>query len=225
MKTIVRDVISVLFVMGLVTACGSTRANAYASGPSASGVYRFVLDDGFSKSVEFSATSDERGGTTGQMTFRDEAGVSERDPDGVTVGKEESPSPFYMTAVLDSLTIDRNRAVMSGTVADSSIRSYIGKWVQLVVEDNGDGTQEPDKLTWCFCQPEEGGWVPADAELREDQGAFSQWWATDVEVRDDAGIQSTNIIPGNKTSCKVFPLSAYPFADIRSGEGQIQVQP
>jgi len=225
MKTIVRNVISVLFVMGLVTGYASMAAAAQMSGPSASGTYRFVLEDDFSKSVEFNATSDERGTATGQMTFRDEAGVSEQDPDGVPPEKGESPSPFYMTAVLDTLTIDRNRAVMSGTVADSSIRSYIGKWVQLVVEDNGDGTQEPDKLTWCFCQPEEGGWVPADAELREDQGAWSQWWATDAEREDDKGVQSTNIIPGNKTSCKVFPLSAYAFADVRNGEGQIQVQP
>jgi hypothetical protein len=200
-------------------------ANAKTSRPSDSGIYKFVLEDDFSKSVEFNATSDERGATTGQMTFRDEAGVSERDPDGSGDEKEESPAPFYMTAILDTLTIERNRAVMSGTVADSSIRSYIGKWVQLVVEDNGDGSEEPDKLSWCFCQPEEGGWVPSDAEVPEDRGAWLQWWATDAEREDDKGIQSTNIIPGNKTSCKVFPLSAYPFADVRNGEGQIQVQP
>jgi len=224
MKTIVRSVISVLFVIGLVTGYTTTPARAHASQPSASGTYRFVLEDGFSKSVEFNATADERGAATGQMTFRDEAGVSEWDPDGEG-GHEQGPSEFYMTAVLDRLTIEGNRAVMSGTVADSSIRSYIGKWVQLVVEDNGDGREEPDKFTWCFCQPEEGGWVPADAELREDQGAFAQWWATDAEVKEDTGIQSANIIPGNRTSCQVFSLSTYPFAEVTNGEGQIQVQP
>lgn len=223
MKTIVRSVIAVLFVVGLVTGYVAMPAGANASQPSASGTYRFALEDGLSKSVEFSATSDERGATTGQMTFRDDAGVSEQDPDGVGDEKAESPSPFFMTAVLDSLKVEGNRAVMSGTVADSSNRSYIGKWVQLVVEDNGDGRE--DKFTWCFCQPEEGGWVPADAELKEDQGAFSQWWATDAEVKEDAGVQSANIIPGNKTSCKVFALSTYPFADVTDGEGQIQVQP
>lgn len=225
MKTIVRIAISVLFVMGLVAGYGSMPAHAHSSGPSASGIYRFVLEDNFSKSVEFNATSDERGTTTGQMTFRDEAGVSERDPDGVVNEREEPPVPFFMTARLDSLTIERNRAVMGGTITDSNLSSYIGKWVQLVVEDNGDGREEPDKLSWCFCQPEEGGWVPADAELRADDGAYWKWWATDAEREDDKGIQSTNIIPGNKTSCKVFPLSAYPFADVRNGEGQIQVQP
>jgi hypothetical protein len=225
MKTIVRDAISVLFMMSLITAYASMPANAQTSGPSASGSYRFVLEDDFPKSVEFSATSDERGTTSGQMTFRDEAGVVEQDLDGVGGHQEGSPSEFYMTANLDTLTIDHNRAVMGGTVTDSSNRNYIGKWVQLVVEDNGDGREEPDKLTWCFCQPEEGGWVPADAEVRDDEGAWWKWWATDAEVKDDAGVQSTNIIPGNKTSCKVFPLSVYPFADVRSGEGQIQIQP
>ncbi|HKP37756.1 MAG TPA: hypothetical protein VJT71_12945 [Pyrinomonadaceae bacterium] len=222
MKTIVRSVISLLFVIGLVTGYMGTPAAAHSSQPSASGTYRFVLEDGFTKSLEFNATTDERGTTTGQMTFRDEARVTVQDVDGVG-GHEESSSEFYMTAVLDSMTIDHNRAVMSGTIADSSVRSYIGKWVQLVVEDNGDGRD--DKFTWCFCQPEEGGWVPADSELREDQGAFAQWWATDAEVERDEGVQSTNIIPGNATQCKVFPLAAYPFADMRDGEGQIQVQP
>ncbi len=224
MKSIVRNAISLLFMMSLVSVYATMPTAAQPSGPSASGVYRFVLEDDLSKSVEFSATSDERGTTTGQMTYRDEAGVMEQDLDGVGGEQEKPQSEFYMTANLDSLTIDRNRAVMGGTITDSSNRSYIGKWVQLVVEDNGDGSAEPDKLTWCFCKPEEGGWVPSDAEVPGDEGAWWKWWATDAEVKDDAGIQSTNIIPGNKTSCKVLPLSVYPFADVR-GEGQIQVQP
>lgn len=224
MRTFLNDLISVLSMMSLLTVCGSVQAGAQTSGPSASGSYRFVLEDEFSKSVEFNATTDERGATTGQMTFRDEAEVAEQDVDG-DGGHQEGSAQFYMTANLDSLTIERNRAVMGGTVTDSSHRSYIGKWVQLVVEDNGDGKEESDKLTWCFCQPEPGGWVPADAEIEGDEGAWWKWWATDYEVKDDAGIPSVNIIPGNKTSCQVFPLSVYPFADVMSGEGQIQVQP
>jgi hypothetical protein len=222
MNTILRGVISLLILIGFVTLFPGTPSNAKASQPSANGSYRLVMEDGLSKSVEFSATSDERGVTTGQMTFRDEARVVVQDVDGVG-GHEESSSEVYVAAVLNSLTIDRNRAVMNGTITDSNIQSYIGKWVQLVVEDNG--TSEPDKLTWCFCKPEEGGWVPADAEVREDQGAFMQWWATDAERDDDKGVQSTNIIPGTRTSCKVFPLSTYEFAEVRNGEGQIQVQP
>jgi hypothetical protein len=220
MKTIVRDVISVLFLMTLAATYASISASAQTGRPSASGIYRFLLEDEFKKTVEFNATSDERGVTTGQMTFRDEAGIGEQDGE-----REDLPREFFMTANLDSLKIERNRALMGGTITDSSERSFVGKWVQLVVEDNGDGSEEPDQLTWCFCQPEEGGWVPADAEVRGDDGAYWKWWATDAEREDDAGVQSINIIPGNKTSCRVLPLSAYPFADVRSGEGQIQVQP
>ena len=219
MKTIVR-VVLVLFLTGLLTPLAIKPSSA-ASGPSASGVYKFVLEDDLTKYVEFNATSDERGTTTGQMTFKDEAVIVEQDPDGEPKG--DSGAQFYMTANLNSLTIDGNRALLGGTIVESSNSSYIGQWVQLVVEDNG--TERPDRLTWCFCQPEKGGWVPADAEVTGDEGAWWKWWATDAEVKDDAGVQSTNIIPGNKTSCKVLPLSAYPFAEIKSGEGQIQVQP
>ena len=218
MKTIA-SIIFVLSLVGLTAPC----ANA-SSGPSASGTYRFVLDDDLSKSVEFSATADERGVTTGQMTFRDEAILEQQDVDG-TGGESEDPKvAFFMTANLNSMKIENNRAVLGGTVTDSSNPSYIGKWVQLVVED-GDGLETSDKFGWCFCQPEAGGWVPVDAEVKEDEGAWYKWWATDAELKDDAGVQSENIIPGNKTSCEVLALSAYEFAEVKSGEGQIQIQP
>jgi hypothetical protein len=129
-----------------------------------------------------------------------------------------------MTADLDSLVIERNRAVMGGTVRDSSNPSYIGRWVQLVVEDNGDGREVPDNLSWCFCQPEPGGWIPSDAEIPNDDGARWQWWATDAERIDDVGVPSTNLIPGGRRSCPTYPLSAYEFAFAR-GEGGIQVLP
>lgn len=217
---ITASVILILFLVSLVAPC----ANA-AGEPSASGTYKLVLDDDFSKSVEFSAILDERGTTTGQMTFRDEAGVAEQDVDGTGAEMEDPKSEFFMTANLDTLTIENNRAVMGGTVTDSTNKSYIGRWVQLVVEDNGDGQEVADKLSWCFCKPEEGGWVPADAEVPGDEGAWYKWWATDEEVKDDAGVPSKNIIPGNKKSCDTFPLAVYEFAEVRSGEGQIQVQP
>ena len=158
------------------------------------------------------------------MTFRDEAALVEQDVDGVGGDKDDPKSEFYMTATLDSLKIENNRAVMGGTITASSNESYVGRWVQLVVEDNGDG-ERADKLSWCFCKPEEGGWVPSDAEVRDDEGAWYKWWATDAEQKDDAGVQSKNIIPGNKQSCDTFALSAYEFAEVRSGEGVIQVQP
>jgi hypothetical protein len=220
MKNIACAAIFVLFLIGLAT---PRSTQAQTGGPSSSGSYRFVLEDDFSKYVEFTARLDERGDTTGQMTFRDEAGASDKDAEGGQAG--DPRAEFYMTASLDSLTIENNRAAMGGTITASSNRGYIGKWVQLVVEDNGDGREVADKLSWCFCQPEEGGWVPADAEVRGDEGAWWSWWATDAERRDDAGVQSASVIPGNKRGCQKFPLAVYAFPDMRSGEGQIQVQP
>lgn len=223
MKTIALGAIVVLFVISLVIPHQTASASA-VSGPSASGTYRFVLEDEFLKSVEFSAQQD-GGTTTGQMTFRDEAGEGEQEEDGGGGGHEETPVAFTMTASLNSLTIEDNRAVMNGTITASSNERYIGRFVQLVVEDNGDGTERADRLSWCLCKPEEGGWIPSDADLREDDGAFWSWWATDAEVREDVGIQSESVIPGNDTSCKVFRLSAYDFAEVTTGEGQIVVQP
>lgn len=218
MKTTAYVSIFALFLISLATPWSTS---ARVSAPSASGTYRVVLEDGLTKQVEFEARWDERGTTTGQMTFRDEARIVDQDPDGGD-RPEDPPSEFYMTADLDSLTIENNRAVMGGTVRESSHKSYIGKWVQLVVEDNGEGSEVPDQLTWCFCQPEPGGWIPVDAEDPRDEGAWAHWWATDAEREEDKGVQSANIIPGNRRGCPTFALSSYEFSGER-GEGQIQV--
>ena len=180
------------------------------------------LEDDLTKQIEFEATRDERGTTLGQMTYRDQAGIVEREDDAPGEPPESKPEEFFMTADLDSLSIEKNRALMGGVIRDSSVRSYIGKWVQLVVEDNGENLETPDKLSWCFCKPEEGGWIPQDAEDPRDQGAYLSWWATDAELSDDKGVQSTNIIPGTRRGCPTFPLGSYRFPKIK-GEGQIQV--
>lgn len=103
MKTIACGAILALFVMSIAT---PWLTSAQTSGPSANGSYRVVPEDGLTKTVEFDARSDERGTTTGQMTFRDEAGAVEQDPDGGGDRPEDSPSEFYVTADLDSLTIE-----------------------------------------------------------------------------------------------------------------------
>ena len=206
-----------LFVLSLVFLAVPLLASAQV----ATGKYKFIMDDELSKYVEFDAKAGERGGATGYMIFSDEAKVVVQDPDGEP-GKDD-PIPFSMKADLDTMTVEKNRAIISGIVRDSSVPSYIGRWVQLVIEDN-DGVEVPDRFGWSFCEPEVGGWIPSDAEVPDDKGAFLSWWATDAERRDDVGIPSPNIVPGMLKACKVNPLSSYEFASILKGEGAIQIQ-
>lgn len=210
-----------LFVMSLVFLATPLLASAQTG--VASGKYKFIMDDELGKYVEFDAQGGERGAATGYMIFTDEAKVVLQDVDGTGDIPKDEPVAFFMKADLDALTIEKNRAVISGVVRDSSYRSYIGRWVQLVIEDN-DGVEVPDRFGWSFCEPEVGGWIPSDAEVPGDKGAFMSWWATDAERDDDVGIPSLNLVPGMLKACKVPQLASYEFATILKGEGAIQIK-
>jgi hypothetical protein len=210
-----------LFLLSLTT---PQWTSAQTEGPSAYGSYQFFLEDELSKTVEFEVHTDPKGVTTGRMTFVDQARISDVDDDE-GAGSRDTPPELYITAELDGLTVEKNRALISGTVRDSSHRNYIGKWVQLVVEDNGDNQRVPDQLTWWFCKPREARWIPSDAEWKDDTGAYLRWWATDAERKDDVGIPSENLLPTEETGCRIYPLSVYPFADLLKWEGDIVVQP
>lgn len=189
---------------------------------SAIGKYKFIMDDDLAKYLEFDARTDEKGNTTGYMIFNDEAKVIFEDGDGTGEPPKDEPVPFSMKADLESMTIEKNRAIINGVVRDSSLRSYIGRWVQLVIEDN-DGVDVPDKFVWSFCQQEPGGWIPSDNEVPGDRGAFMSWWATDAERKDDVGIPSPNLVPGMLKGCKVHPLAGYDFTSFLKGEGAIKI--
>ncbi|MDQ3907104.1 MAG: hypothetical protein M3268_02045 [Acidobacteriota bacterium] len=216
--------ITLTSVLTLLLLCAATPlvATAQTGRTSASGTYKFIMEDDLVKYVEFSASTDDKGVTTGSMTFSDEAAVSYQDVDG-TGGKRDEAGPFLMTVSFDSMTVEKNRALMNGTVRDSSYPSYVGKWVQLVVEDNGTNVENPDRLVWRLCQPEPGGWVPSDYERPGDRGAYMSWWATDYEQPGDIGIPSKNLIPGNTKNCEVFSIWSYSFAEIKRGDGDIVV--
>jgi hypothetical protein len=189
-----------------------------ASAQSASGTYRFMLEDEVVRYLDFNAERE-----TGQMTFLDPQPVPDvDDPENPEQG--EAPKELYIKAELDTLTVEKNQALMSGTIVDSSHRTYIGKWVQLVVEDNGTNPEVPDRLTWSFCPPRPGGWVPSDAELKYDDGAYLRWWATDAERKDDVGIPSVDLLARDE-GCQVHPLWLYPFAEVLKPEGDIVVKP
>lgn len=188
---------------------------------SARGSIRFVMADGLSKTVEFEASKDEKGTTTGSLTFSDEAKVPDSDdPEG-----HGDSFALSLKAQLDDSTFEKNRAILSGTVLDSSHKTYIGKRVQLVVEDNGIDPKVPDQFHWMFCGWRAGGWIPSDAELAYDDGAYLSWWATDAERKDDVGIPSVNLLPKEGAFCPVLPIWAYTFADLYKWEGDIIVEP
>ena len=209
-----------LFILCLVFL--ATPALAWAQAGAANGQYKFVMEDRLAKYLEFDARSDDRGTTTGYILLTDEAKILFQDVDGTGEPPKDEPVQFSMKAELNAMTIEKNRAVIGGVVRDSSYRSYIGKWVQLVIEDN-DGFEVPDKFVWSFCEPEPGGWIPSDAEVPGDQGAFMSWWSTDAERKGDVGIPSPNLIPGSLKSCRVYPTFTYEFASILKGDGAIQI--
>lgn len=211
-----------LFLLSLAT---PPAAYAQTPGQSASGTFRFLLEDDLIKSVDFDVRTDDRGIPSGQLTLTDEASIPDvDDPEEPREG--DPPKGFAIKARIDSLTIEKNRAVMNGIVLDSTHKNYLERWVQLVVEDNRDNRELPDRLTWSFCKRGEGGWIPSDAEWDgKDDGAFLRWWATDAERKDDVGIPSRNLIPGEDRGCEIHSLAVYPFAEVLKWEGDIVVQP
>lgn len=210
-----------LFFMCLIFLATPLPASAQAG--AANGTYKFIMQDRLAKYLEFDARSDERGTATGYLILTDDARVLFQDVDGTGEIPRDEAVTFSMKAELETMTIEKNRAVINGVVRDSTYRSYIGKWVQLVIEDN-DGIEVPDKFGWSFCEPEPGGWIPQDAEVPGDQGAFMSWWSTDAERKDDVGIPSPGLIPGSLKSCRVYPTFAYEFAEILKGDGAIQIK-
>ena len=209
--------LSMLWLLSLV----SPRLDAQTPGASARGSYQFILEDELVKTLDFSAVNDAKGNTTGDLSFTDEAKIADTDdPEDPKAG--DPPPSFYVKATLDSLTVEKNRALLGGTVVDSSHKTYIGKWVQFVVEDNGTNLERPDLLTWMLCRSRTVGWIPSDAERDRDDGAFLHWWATDAERDDDVGVPSTDLL-AKDSSCPVRPLGLYEFADLLKQSGDIVV--
>lgn len=209
-----------LFVLCLVFLAVPSVVSAQTG--TAAGKYKFIFEDEAVKAFEFDAKSDERGTTTGSLFFTDETKTFYIDVDGTGEPPKDEQGPFFMKAEFDAMTIEKNRAVINGVIRDSSHRSYIGKFVQLVVEDN-DGVEVQDKFVWTICEPFQGGWIPVDAEDPKDQGAFLSWWATDAERRDDVGIPSRPALDGNFKSCQTHSLQGYEFAEFLKGDGAITV--
>ena len=214
MKT--RRFISTIALLAL-----SALAAPAALAQTASGSYQLALEDGRNKYVEFDARTDAAGNAAGRMFFRDDAVLTEQDPDDAGA-PAQTHNGFFFSAEFDGMVVVGARAVMSGTVRDSSIRGLIGRRVLLTVEDGGTDPPEPDRVTWGVYDAAPRGWTPSDAELGRDPGAGTSWTATDAEREDDRGVR----VPGDGSiTAGTFPIASYEFVVPATESGNIVVQP
>lgn len=206
------------FIMAMCAVCLAlpNLVFAGAEGSTASGSFKFMLDDGETRFVEFKASELADGTGEGEMTLSDPAAIPVDDPDNSE--KPKTPG-VIVRAKFDCMATEKNMAIMGGEIFDSNVPANIGQRVLLVVEDNGvEG--ERDRLTWGIYQQPAKGWIPTDAERDDDKGASLTWLATDAERRDDVGIQ----MPQSKlVQCKTIPGSAHDFLDFKYAGGDMQV--
>jgi hypothetical protein len=216
MRIVRFTILSALFLSGLAASALTARAEA------ASGNYQFTIDDKTAKYVEFDAQRFADGSVSGSMFLSDEATIVYQDVDGVGDPREKYAG-VYIKADLDGIVVEENQAVMSGTVRDSSIPYLVGLRVLLTVEDNGDNTRVPDKLTWGVYKFIRKDWKPSDAEWKDDPGVGLTWWATDAERKDDRGYQMPR--PDVPADTQSIPVAGYSFVDTSNGVGDITVRP
>jgi len=207
------------FIMALFAVCLAlpNLVFAGAEGATASGSFKFLLQDGETRYVEFKASELADGTGSGEMTLSDPAVIPVDDPDNPEQPKTQG---ILVRAKFDCMATDKNTAIMGGEIFESNVPSAIGQRVLLIVQDNGiEG--EKDQLSWGIYQQPAKGWIPTDAERDDDKGASLTWWATDAERKDDVGIPMP---PGKLVQCKTFPGGAYDFPEIKYAGGDMQVQ-
>jgi hypothetical protein len=206
------------FILAVMAVCFALPNSVFAGaeGDTASGSFKFVLDDGATRFVEFKASELADGTGEGEMTLSDPAAVPVDNPDDTE--KRAEPG-VIVRAKFDCMETSKNVAIMGGEIFDSNVPANIGQRVLLVVEDNGvEGAK--DRLTWGIYQQPAKGWIPTDAELDNDKGASLTWWATDAERKDDVGFQ----MPQSKlVQCRSIPGSAHDFIDFKYAGGDMQV--
>ena len=205
-------------IMALLLVCLALPSLVLAGseGSTAAGSFKFALEDGEVRFVEFKAEEQADGQAVGEVLFSDPAAVPVEDPDDSE--KPQSPG-ILVRAKFDCMQTERNTAVIGGAIYESNVPSAIGKRILLIVEDNGvEG--EKDRVSFSVYQPPSTGWIPTDAERDDDRGDLT-WWATDSERKDDIGIPMP---PNRLVACKSFPLSSVDFPLIKYAGGDLQVR-
>jgi hypothetical protein len=216
-----RVVVASLLLLSLLSLILPGSSVAHTKGPAANGSFQVLMGDGKREEIEFDARAASDGNVTGEITFRqtptDEAAAKSK-LDGES---GETVPDFYAKAACDCLTVKGNEAVLSGTITESSVKSYIGRKVLLVVQE-GHSLTPPvrDKLTFGFYRNTAKGWVETDEERPEEQTPAPNWVATDAERPEDVGILAQK---SEDITCESFPILSYSFIGEKQGKGKIQV--
>lgn len=217
-----RVVFAFLLVL-LLTFALQKQSAAESDGPSVSGSFQISTDDGPTRYVEFYARIEKNGSTTGETIFQDRPSASDQKTDSGDRSSTDSSPAFFAKAEFDCLSVNGNRAVMSGSVTESSSAQHIGRRLLLVVQD-GDNFNPPrkDKLTFGIYRQTAKGWLPVDSERPDEQGQPVRWIAQDAERPDDEPVLSPK---SEVIGCQSFPISSFSFIDAKHGRGSIKVRP
>jgi hypothetical protein len=192
------------------------------AGSAVDGIFQIESEKGPIRHIEFHARRSPDGTVSGETTFRDDAVVSTgnaKNPESTAAS-----TSFFFKADFDCLVINKNKAVMSGAITESSSRRYVGQRVLVVAQDNGGATDssKTDRLTWGVYHSDKKWWVPSDSERPADEISQLSWIATDSERPDDEGVPSDK---EQIVGCQSFPLTSFSFINAKQGHGNVRVRP
>ncbi len=199
---------------------GATLISTYS--PNVVGNFQLVSEQGITRHIEFQATKSMDGRVAGEIIFRDDAPINVEKTSEDASG--ESSQPFFFKADIDCLVINERKAILSGSIKESSSKPYIGRRILVVALDNG-GANDPskrDRVTWGVYRADRKDWAASDAERPDEQINQLSWIATDSERVDDEGVSSDQ---ETVIGCKSFPLSAFSFFTGNQIRGTVVVKP
>ena len=190
------------------------------SGSSVDGSFRILSQQDVDRFIEFHARRSLDGNVSGETIFR----ADSVNPPSAANGESQESQPFFFKAAVDCLVINKQTAVISGAITDSSSRPYIGRRILVVAQDNGgaEDQSKKDRFTWGIYRLDNHSWLPSDSERSPDDINPLSWIATDSERPDDEGVVSNK---EQVIGCQSFPLSSFSFINPSQGHGTVRVRP
>src|SRR5215813_11366171 len=112
--------LTTLFVSPLALA---KRSVARSEGPSVKGKFEILAAESTPlRSIEFSAEKNLDGQIIGDAVFHDESTVAIAE-----AAEEKTVKPLFLRAEFDCLVVKANKAIMSGSITESSRDNYVGR--------------------------------------------------------------------------------------------------